>query len=498
MRRFLLYALFCFAAVTSLASASSAAAQVAAVSPLTPVTLTIYERARVDALSWFSATPNAEQYGYAEQLFRFGLKQRRPHFDWQVEAGQSAVLGLPDDAVSKIAAQGQLGFGATYYASNGNAQNAAALSLRQAFLRLHNSSDRETLRIGRFEFFDGMETQPKNATLQWLQANRIAQRLVGNFAFTTGQRSFDGVDGKLRGTSWDLTAAAARATQGVYNMNANPELNVDMQYLAYTRYLAHQHLQVRGFALGYHDGRTFVVKTDNRTLAVRQADHRNIRIGSYGANAAAAIPIARGTMDLLAWGVLQDGQWGQLNHRAGAIVGEAGYRADTFWSKPWLRGGFLRATGDQNPTDHEHNTFFQVLPTPRVYARLPFFNMMNSSEQFVQLLDSPASKLDLRADMHFLHLTSARDLWYQGGGAFDNNVFGYTGRPANNHHSFAGVADISADYAFDKQLTLTAYYGDALGRSVVRSIYPQTRNAEYGYFELVYRTDHPLHAGGRP
>jgi len=42
------------------------------------------------------------------------------------------------------------------------------------------------------------------------------------------------------------------------------------------------HLLWRALAL-YHDGRTGLTKTDNRALAVRQADKKNIRIGSYGA-----------------------------------------------------------------------------------------------------------------------------------------------------------------------------------------------------------------------
>ncbi len=456
-----------------------------------PVTLTISERARVDAWQWFAATPHAEQYGYFETLLRFGLTQQLRHDDWQLEFAQAAVLGLPNDAVSTVTAQGQLGLGGTYYASNSNEREPAAASLRQAFLR-HHFTNGDTVRLGRFEFFDGMETRPANATLRWLQTNRIQQRLIGNFGFSTGQRSFDGVDGHMRGQSWDLTAMAGRATQGVYNMNANPELNVDIQYLAYTRNLARQRLQLRGFALGFHDGRTYVVKTDNRALAVRTADHHNIRVGSYGANAAGAIPVPGGTVDLMFWGVLQNGQWGLLDHHAGAVVGEGGFHADKLATSPWLRGGFLRSTGDNNATDGEHNTFFQVLPTPRLYARFPYFNMMNSSDQFVQLLDKPTKKLDIRTDLHFLQLTSPHDLWYSGGGAFDTKVFGYQGRPANGHSSFTSLYDASADYALNKHFALSAYYAKAFGRSVVRSIYARDTDAQFGYVELVYRTDHPF------
>ena len=50
------------------------------------------------------------------------------------------------------------------------------------------------------------------------------------------------------------------------------------------------------------------------------------------------------------------------------------------------------------------------------------------------------------------------------------------------------------DYAASKQVTVCAYYGDSLGRSVVRAIYPRTANAEFGFFEVDYRLSRPLRA----
>lgn len=425
-------------------------------------------------------------------MLRLGITQRIRHFDYQVELGQSAELALPSDAVSPVAAQGQLGLGGTYYASNNNDPYPAAASLRQGFLRYHFKRDLNTLRVGRFEFFDGQETAPQDPTLAWLQTNRIAQRLVGNFGFSNGQRSFDGLEGKIGGNNWDLTAMAGRPVQGVFNMNANPELNVDIQYLAYSRYLAQKRLLLRGFALGYHDGRTGLTKTDNRTAAARALDHQNVRIGTYGMSEATAIPTGPGAVDLLFWGVLQNGQWGFLNQHSGGYAVEGGYRMTRVKSQPWLRGGILRTTGDNNNADGTHNTFFQVLPTPRVYARFPYFNMMNLKDEFVQFLARPTAKMDLRTDLHFLQLTSPTDFWYGGGGAYDNKVFGYTGRPGNNHGSFSSLYDVSMDYAFTKQFSLMLYYAHSYGKTVVASIYPQTRESNYGVIELTYKLSKPL------
>jgi hypothetical protein len=438
-------------------------------------------------MQWFAAPPQSETYSYVESLLRLGVAQRIGHWDWALELSQPALLGLPTDAVSPVPAQGQLGLGGTYYASNGNNPDPAAAFLKQGFLRYRFHGADKNLRLGRFEFIEGMETQPDNPTLRWLQVNRIAQRLVGNFAFTDAQRSFDGVDGHYGAGTWDVTGMAGRADQGVYNVNGNPELNVDIQYLAFSKYEFNRNFLWRVFGLGYHDGRTGILKTDNRPLPERQADKKNIRLGTYGGDFLTAIPAGPGRMDLLFWGVRQNGNWGVQNDSAGAVAAEGGYRLTKVVTAPWLRGGWFWSSGDNNPIDNQHNTFFQVLPTPRLYARFPFYNLMDSKDGFLQLIDNPTKRVEVRSDLHWLQLASNEDLWYLGGGAFDNKVFGYVGRPSSGYSSFATVADVSADWQATKTVALNFYYAYASGKSVIASIYPVDRNGQFGYVEMVYR-----------
>src|SRR5580704_16418341 len=87
--------------------------------PISGPVATVLLRERTNATQWFAATPAAEQYGHQDSLVRIGLQQRLRAFDYQLEVGQSAELALPNDAVSTVTAQGQLGLGGTYYASNG-------------------------------------------------------------------------------------------------------------------------------------------------------------------------------------------------------------------------------------------------------------------------------------------------------------------------------------------------------------------------------------------
>jgi hypothetical protein len=475
-------------------SAQSAKSASAAPKPAGhPVTFSIYERARNDTWQWFAAPPASATYPYLQSLLRIAVAQRLAHWDWQAEMTQAWVGGVPNDAIAPVAAQGQLGLGGTYYAAGGNNTEPAAAFFKQGFVRYDAGPDKN-IRVGRFEFLEGVELHPKDPTVLWLQNNRVQQHLIGNFGFANAQRSVDGIDAHFGSGSWDITAMAARSDQGVFNMNGNPELNVDAQYLAYSRMAAHGRVIARAFGIGYHDGRTGLTKTDNRPLAVRQVDHKNIRLGTYGGSLIATQPAGPGTLDFIFWGALQNGAWGTQTQSAGAVALEGGYRFTKVPTTPWFRGGWWRATGDNNPSDSKNNTFFVVLPTPRVYARLPFYNLMNSTDSFVQLMDRPHKGLELRSDLHWLDLTSSHDLWYLGGGAFDNKVFGFTGRPANGHSSFASVWDASSDWQATKNVAVNFYYGHGWGKSVIGAIYPTNKPIQFGYVELVWHWGHPLGA----
>jgi len=479
--------IFCLLLLSSTASLWGQAQQS---TPSHPLKFFVSERVRGLGWQWFKAPPD-NIYGYGESLLRFGLSQSVARWDWRLEVTQASILDAPNTAVSSVTAQGQLGLGGTYYASNGNNSYPAAAFLKQAYAR-YGFGDDKNIRVGRFEFFEGLETKPKNATLAWLQPNRVAQRLVGNFGFSNAQRSFDGIDAHYGQGTWDLTAMAGRSDQGVFNMNGNPELNVDMQYLAYTKSDWKDHLLWRVFAIGYHDGRTGITKTDNRPLAVRQTDHKNIRIGTYAADFLTAIPAGPGQFDFVGWGALQNGQWGLQDHRGGAADIEGGYQLLHVPSTPWLRGGWWRSSGDNNPSDNKHGTFSELLPTPRVYARYPYFNLMDLKDEFVQVIDRPRKQWEVRSDLYWLQLTSGKDLWYQGGGPFDNKVFGFTGRPSGGLTSFSSSWDFSSDWHAKPYLDVNGFYSYVWGKSVAGSVYPQDRKAQLAYVELIFHWDTPL------
>jgi hypothetical protein len=400
------------------------------------------------------------------------------------------LLDLPTSAVAP-SPLGQLGLGATYFTANDNHSNTASIFLRQGALRFKGLGGvaGQSLKVGRMEFFDGAEVTPHNATLAALKRDRIAQRLLGNFGFTDVQRSLDGAQYVLSSETLNFTAFGGRPTEGVFQVDGWGELKINVFYGALTGQVGGEKTagEWRVFGLRYSDYRENVVKTDNRSLAARTADTGSINIGTYGGHYLQVASTPAGPVDVLFWGALQAGSWGALSQRAGAYATEAGWQPPVPLLpslRPWIRAGYDYGSGDGNPNDGTHGTFFQVLPTPRAYARLPFFNLMNSRDLFGSLILRPARQFTVRTDIHGLSLANNNDLWYSGGGAFQPGSFGFQGRPPNGHSSLATLYDGSGDFTINAHAAVGVYYGYAASGQVPEAIYRNTDSVRLGFVEL--------------
>lgn len=449
-------------------------------------------RLRVENHGWFETPGFEDDYTFGAAVLRLTVGQQKERFDWQVEGEFPVLLHLPERAVAP-APQGQLGLGGSYFAANGR-QDASAF-LKQAFVRVKGvfGDKASSLRVGRFEFAEGAETNPTDPVLAAVKRDHVAQRLVGPFGFSHVGRSFDAVQYVRATKSGNFTFVGGRPTEGVFQLRGIKELDVDFWYAAYTKPLAARNLssEFRVLALHYHDGRG-ALKTDNRTAALRRADTDNVRLTTVGGNYVSALKTKRGTADFLAWGVAQFGSWGVQSHRAGAVVFEGGFQPTGALARInlWLRGGYSRSTGDGNPSDARHTTFFQVLPTPRIYARFSFYNMMNTEDAYAQLKLKPHARLTLRADVHRLRLSNKNDLWYVGGGAFQEGTFGYVGRAGGGSKSLGTLFDLSADLNVTPTTSLTFYGAGVRGGGVQSFIYPSgasNPSARYLYAELTKR-----------
>ena len=458
---------------------------------LSDVTVSGSLRSRFYAWDWFQPVSGNNNYQYSGNILRVGFSEQRAGWDWNAEFAVPFLLGLPGNANGTGSQQGALGLGANYVTANGGSQNTAFLFPKQLYVRFDGlAGDRgHALQIGRFEFLDGSEAAPRSATLAVLKRERVAARLIGNFGFTDVGRSFDGVHYSYTTPSDNFTFVAGVPTRGVFQVDGWGWNRAGFGYASYThQWGGGRHAaDTRFFVIEYDDWR-HVVKADNRPLAVRRGDLNNIRIETFAGHTLHALDTGAGTLDLLLWGAAQTGRWGVQQHRAGAFDIEGGIQPKILPKlKPWLRGGYCWGSGDGNPNDNTHGTFFQLLPTPRLYARFPFFSMMNNEDRFGILILRPHAKVTVSSEFHSLRLSNANDAWYLGGGVFQPWTFGYTARSTSGRRSLGNLYDTSLEYRMNRKLTLTGYLAYTQGLAVMQEIYQQGKDARLGYLEFLYR-----------
>lgn len=449
----------------------------------------------IPAEQWFTPTPKdgekfTNSYAFYQQFVRVGLGY---HFNSGVtlyaEGLSPMLLQLPVNAKAPYP-QGELGIGATYYAANGS-RNAAFFFLKRAFIALDpNAWNGLGVAVGRYEFNDGTEIIPQDPGLRWLVLNRIQQRLIGSRYVLVGGRSLDGGMVTYGDEKRNLTMLYGIPTVGAYQVNGNGEINgVDVAYAsvnagpgAFPGWLWQRALG-RLFFIQYDDTRGLLLP-DNLPIPERITDNGAIHISTVGGDFLREFALGPGELDLLLWGAYQFGSWGRLPQNSYAYDGEIGYHFTGLPWKPWLRAAYVVGSGSGNPDNGTHGTFFEILPTPWYFANFAFYDMENIDDTMLQLILFPSYNLQWRIDLQWLSLNSANDLWYAGGGAWTENIFGYQPRPSYGQSSLGTVIETDFSWKLNKHIFLSWYFGHVFGGAVVAKNYPLGRDANFGFMML--------------
>ena len=473
------------------APAAKPAAAPAAPAPIKwgNVTVSGSVRTRLEMWDWMQGNANSG-YAFSGNIFKLSLASKFGRGDWQLELAAPVLLGMPDDATA-AAPQGPLGLGALYSNANDRRRNAAMVFPKQGWVRFNGllGSPANSLKLGRFEFRDGAEITKKHAALNVITQTRIADRLIGAFPWTHVGRSFDGFHFASAQKNATVTVAGFMPTRGAFQVDGWGNLKVGVGYASVAGASSHgrNHNDWRVLGMYYHDWR-HVLKTDNRSAAARQADMANIRIATIGGHYSHLTETDHGALDFMVWGAAQTGKWGRLDHEALALDIEGGWQPKFAPKlKPWIRAGFTHGSGDSDANDRRHGTFMQMLPTPRPFARFPFYNMMNNQDAFGMVTLRPHKDFTVKVEGHSLRLANRNDLWHQGGGAFQPWSFGYVGRATGGARGLATYYDASADWNVRPNVTLSGFYGYAIGKSAMARIYPQGKDGAFGYLEMLYR-----------
>jgi hypothetical protein len=440
------------------------------------VTGTVSNVTRVESWSYFQpkgdplalpTTPLGNpDYTFFGDRAELGVRVDGSRFDLSGAFNYVRLENLPTDAIGP----GGLGSGAFYFAATG-LRYSYQLYLGELTLRM-KSAGGTSFTVGRMPFASGGEVRTGSLSLQRLRAERLESRLIGNFEWSLYQRRFDGVRFDVERPHWHFNAAAFVPTQGGYEESANLSMP-DVQVAASSFTLKSSNVDWQGFGYFYRDRRGEAAVVDNTFSLDRPVD---VTIGTIGGSYARMLPRPNGEYDLVGWLAVQTGDWYGRSHRAASVALEAGHRWTRVPSRPWLRAGYLWASGDRNSSDDRHGTFFQMLPSSRKYALSSVYAQMNVSDAFAQLRIEPRG-LSARIEVHALHLASGADLWYQGSGATASKgrFFGFSGRAARGDTSLGTVLEGTVDVPIKKFWSVNGYAGVMSGGRVVANWFTDKR-----------------------
>jgi hypothetical protein len=447
------------------------------VSNVTRVESWSYFEPRVDPRAATEAPVGNPDYTFLGDRAELGVRVTGTRFDLSGAFNYVRLENLPTDAIGP----GGLGTGAFYYAATGLSYSYQ-LYLGELTARI-NSTNGESLTAGRMPFTSGAESVSTNPSLQAIKAQRLHSRLIGNFEFSYYQRRFDGVRFDVDRTRWHVTGAAFMPTQGGFEESANLTMpKVQVGVASVNRKSANA--EVQSFAYLYRDRRPTMAVPDNTASFDRPVD---VTIGTFGGSYAGIKATGAGDADLVAWGAFQSGDWYGRAHRAGSVAVEAGHRWTGVRLRPWLRAGYLWASGDGDPTDSKHGTFFQMVPTSRKYALSSVYAQMNLRDAFAQAFIEPW-RLRARIEVHQVQLASGADLWYGGSGATSSSgrFFGYAGRSGSGATSLGTVVEGAVDVPILRFWSINGYAGTMTAGRVVQRLFTNERLV-FGYLENVLR-----------
>jgi len=468
----------------ALACAAPAAAQSPPSAPDTATTWTVRDWSRVELWRFFEPPPGGGNNEYAFVANRlFGSVQRaRPGYDLTAALQYVQFGGLPGAATGP----GPLGTGAVYYAHAGRA-DSHQVYLRYANVRLKRLLPATTVQIGRMPYASGGEAISGNPKIDVVKLQHVAARLIGEFGWSIYQRAYDGVRVDTAGRRFTGTAFALHPTQGGFEDAAGlmmPGVTVLGGAATMNSAVSAPSVQSQAFAYRYRDTRKVTQRPDNTGRAAQAVD---VGINTFGATIVAAPAAKNGRQwDMLLWTAFQTGAWYEQPHRAASVAAEAGHQWIAARWQPWLRGGYLYASGDRDPSDSRHGTFFEMLPTVRQYAQTALYSQMNNTDLFAQLLFKPHQKVSARIDWHRVGLASSHDGWYFGSGATQQHggIFGFATRPSFDARHLVTIEEGSIDYAIGPHWSVNGYVSGGRGGEVVTGAF-RGRTLAFGYVENV-------------
>jgi hypothetical protein len=423
--------------------------------------------------------PNSQSdYNFMSLRVRPYVKYPSEHLVFFFQFQYAGAFNLPENAVS--------GPGSLYFSLSDPDDAPQATDVLEFWMMGKDLLvDGLGFEVGRLGIKDGLETLYEDEALNWVKKARLSERLWGTFDWTNVGRRYHAARAFYDTEQFRLDAVASKLLAGGFDYDTAFQELKDVEifggFLTLKDDFLIDNTEIRIYGIYFRDDRDVAKTVTGGTLD----------IPAVGASWAGVYPgLGPGTLDTLVWGCYQWGDWGTTGHSAYAVVAEGGYKFRDLCLQPWLRLGVAHASGDDDPEEGTHKSFFGMAPTNhKWYGYMDTTALSNLINFYQQLILKPAEKVTVQIDGHLFWLHDTSDSWYAGSGATSNDVFGFVGghsvssgttaRLTDGEGFIGGEMDLTAQYAVSKYLGFEATYGHFFGAAGAKAVFPENGHGDW-------------------
>lgn len=332
---------------------------------------------------------------------------------------------------------------ATYTAGTANVENSIT-DLHQGYFDLRKLFDLPlTVRVGRQEIIWG------------------DHRVLGNFVWSNVGRTFDA--GRFM---WDtdevhIEAIAARVDEDGYTTNDgsdNSDENMYAAQFAFKKLIPSALLELMYIQRNDEDNVANLSVLQGFDTA---ASSESLEVHDFGFRLDGKIP----NLDAIDYTLEAHGQFGDYGdqtHKAYALAAKGGYTFKEMNWKPRFGFEYAHASGDDDPTDSDHDTFDNLYPTNHmngIYGFADLLSWQNMHDIRFNVKVTPTQKLTAQVDYHYFLLDEAEDGWYLANGFLASGT-----RPAaaigydDDDRELAQEVDLTVSYQLYKNVGILGGY----------------------------------------
>ena len=378
------------------------------------------------------------------------MNQTRLWVDADVNEHLRIFIQLQDSRV--FGAEGQtVGYAAAVPGNSTSGPENSILDIHQGYFDLKKLFDLPlTVRVGRQEIVWG------------------DHRVIGNFVWSNVGRVFDG--GRFL---WDTDAVHAEVIAAAVDEDGfvgnggvqDSDENMYAAQLAFKKLVPGALLELMYIQKNDQDNK--VPSNVNGYGATAANAGGNIIVHDFGIRIDGKLPNLD-AVDYTGEAHGQTGDFADKNQKAWAFAGRTGYTCKEVAWKPRIGFEYDFASGDDDPTDNDHETFDNLYPTNHWQGNYGFIDLLswqNMHDFRGNIKVAPTSKMTVQVDYHYFLLAEAEDGWYLANGTMAS-LAGSAAQTANrkaggfatNDDNLAQEIDLTVSYDLYKNVKILAGY----------------------------------------